>query len=922
MTKLKIYFAFLIPLFCYVTASAHDFEVDGIYYNITSDSDFTVTVTFRGSTYISYSNEYSGDVTIPEKVIYDSKEYSVTSIGERAFYNCSGLTSVAIPNSVTSIENYAFYLCSALTSLIIPNSVTNIGAWAFYGCSGLTNLTIPNSVTNIGSSAFYDCTSLSCVFNESDLSITKGSTSNGYVAYYAKCVVKGKGEIIDDYVFRTNETDEHYLCGYLGTETVITLPEKYRGEDYGIDESAFSGNADLASVTIPNSVISIGYRAFYGCSGLTSMIIPNSVTSIGNSAFEFCSGLTSVTIPNSVTSIGDHAFYGCSGLTSVTIPNSVTSIGSSAFDGCSGLTSVTIPNSVTSIGSSAFSRCSGLTSVTIPNSVTSIGSSTFSRCSGLTSVTIPNSVTSIGDHAFAFCSGLTNVIIPNSVTSIGDYAFGYCSGLTSVTIPNSVTSIGSSAFMYCSALTSVTIPNSVTSIGSSAFYGCIGELTVNCNIPSVGSSSYSAFGGSKFSSVIIGENVMEIGSYAFYDCSGLTSVTIPNSVTSIGRNAFYNCKSLYWVFNESDLSITKGSTSNGYVAYYAKCVVKGKGEIIDDYVFRTNETDEHYLCGYLGTETVITLPEKYRGEDYGIDESAFSGNADLVSVTIPNSVTSIGEGAFFNCTSLTSVYIERENPMAVDYSVFACKNKSNSLEEYIPNEATLYVPYDSKAAYENETGWSTFKNIVEINPIVCEIKDTAVIIEKELSLPISIRNDVGIAGFQCDIYIPEGLTLKTNEKGEYDISLNEERYDDHSIYMRQMPDGAVRIIVMSMSSSAIVGTEGNILTLNLVAGDSIGNYKVEVKNFNASDQKGKLYNANDTTGTVAVYYIPGDVNNDGIVAVNDIVYVVNYLLEDVAPDFHFSAADMDGDGNVFINDVVLLVNKILNMEPNAGQANN
>ena len=137
-----------------------------------------------------------------------------------------------------------------------------------------------------------------------------------------------------------------------------------------------------------------------------------------------------------------------------------------------------------------------------------------------------------------------------------------------------------------------------------------------------------------------------------------------------------------------------------------------------------------------------------------------------------------------------------------------------------------------------------------------------------------------------------------------------------------MPDGAVRIIVMSMSSSAIVGTEGNILTLNLVAGDSIGNHKVEVKNFNASDQKGKLYNANDTTGTVAVYYIPGDVNNDGIVAVNDIVYVVNYLLEDIAPDFHFSAADMDGDGNVFINDVVLLVNKILNMEPNAGQAKN
>ena len=165
-----------------------------------------------------------------------------------------------------------------------------------------------------------------------------------------------------------------------------------------------------------------------------------------SSAFSGCSGLTSITIPNSVTSIGSSAFEGCSGLTSVTIPNSVTSIGSSAFSRLLWPTSITIPNSVTSIGSSAFSGCSGLTSVTIPNSVTSIGDYAFSGCSGLTSVTIPNSVTSIGNYAFYNCSGLTSVTIGNSVTSIGDEAFWGCSGLTSVTIPNSVTSIGGNAF--------------------------------------------------------------------------------------------------------------------------------------------------------------------------------------------------------------------------------------------------------------------------------------------------------------------------------------------------------------------------------------------------------------------------------------------------------------------------------------------
>ena len=417
---------------------AHDFEVGGIYYNYLDKTAKTVEVTCKGNYHNSYSNEYTDSVTIPSSVTYSGTTYSVTSIGDEAFYYCNGLTSVTIPNSVTSIGDEAFYGCIGLTSIVIPNSVTSIGFYAFSYCRGLTSVTIPNSVTSIGSYAFYYCNGL----------------------------------------------------------TSVTIPNSVTS----IADHAFSYCSGLTSVTIPNSVTSIGSGAFSNCTGLTSVTIGNSVTSIGSYAFSYCRGLTSVTIPNSVASIGFEAFYGCTGLTEVNISDLLAwckiDFGNNrANPTCytnklklngSEIKDLVIPNDVTEIKYCAFYGCKGLTSITIPNSVTSIGDKAFYGCRGLTEVNISDlsawcKIDFSNNSANPLCyanklklngAEIKDLVIPNVITKIKDYAFYGCRGLTSVTIPNSVTSIGFEAFYYCKGLTSITIPNSVTSIGDEAFDGC------------------------------------------------------------------------------------------------------------------------------------------------------------------------------------------------------------------------------------------------------------------------------------------------------------------------------------------------------------------------------------------------------------------------------------------------------------------
>ena len=599
MKNLKSLLFSAVGLLCSTSMSAHDFEVDGIYYNIMSPEDKTVEVTFSGDSYDAVENEYSGFVTIPETVTYNDNIYSVNSIGSFAFAGCSALTSVEIPNSVTCFRSLAFEGCSGLTSIVIPNSVTDIFNQVFSGCSGLTSVVIPNSVTSIGDAVFSGCSSL----------------------------------------------------------TSVEIPNSVTS----IDHAAFSGCSNLTSVEIPNSVTSIGASVFQRCSSLTSVVIPNSVTKVGEYAFAGCSDLTSVIISNRMNSIDNCTFDGCTSLTSVVIPKSVTSIGSNAFDGCTSLTSVEIPNSVTSIGNYAFDGCSSLTSVVIPNSVTSIGINAFRQCSRLTSIVVAennptydsrdNCNAIIETQTNTLIAGCSNTTIPNSVTSIGNYAFMLCESLTSVEIPNSVTIIGSEAFEYCSSLTSVEIPNSVTSIGVYAFSGTAwynnqpdgvvyldtyllgykGTMPSNTSIK-IKEGTYliadcAFFDCSSLTSVEIPNSVTIIGKQAFYECSGLTSVEIPNSVTSIGYYAFEGCSGL------TSVEIPNSVTSIGDGAFaYCNSLTSITSYIPANKLFEINN---YVFEGIDKTNCTLYVP-------YGAQETyaATAGWSDFTNIVeMPASIT-------------------------------------------------------------------------------------------------------------------------------------------------------------------------------------------------------------------------------------------------------------------------------------------
>lgn len=457
MTRLLRFSLLTILLSTFISAAA--FTVDGINYKVISNVNKTVEVT---------SGNYSGDIVIPEKVNDSGIEYTVTKIGNSAFYYCYTIKSISLPNTITEIGESAFEYCVYLTSLTLPETLTTIGNGAFGYCNSITSLKIPKNVTSIATYITYGAKSLQEIVvadeNPNYSSLDGGLYSKDKTKLYAYPNMRYPNVVLPE-----------------GVTTIM--------------DGAFWDCADIKTISVPESVNILNPFCFYGCGSLTSINLPSSITTIPQGAFYYCTSLTSVVVPESVTSIGQTAFANCDSLLSVKLGNAVKTIGMSAFMNSGKLNDLTLPASLKSLGMSSL-RGTAIKSITIPKGCTSIGDYAFMGCNSLkeilvesgnvkyssvdgmlcnrqgweiiswpggkaTEYTIPQGITNIKQDAFSYCEHLEKIELINDVTTIGSYAFSDNANLKTVILGEKVTSIKEGVFSYCSSLNEIYCKNAV-----------------------------------------------------------------------------------------------------------------------------------------------------------------------------------------------------------------------------------------------------------------------------------------------------------------------------------------------------------------------------------------------------------------------------------------------------------------------------
>ena len=549
--------------------------------------------------------------------------------------------------------------------------------------------------------------------------------------------------------------------GYTKPTGDVVIPStiSFNGSVYmvtGIDQCAFIECDNMASITLPSSLTTIGPSAFFG-TYLTNLVIPNSVTTISSYAFttvrnvvyngnasgspwEACgvNGIldgdfyfadaqkttlnsyigngSSVTIPSTVVTMSEYAFAHCLNLTSVTLPDGLTTLPDRTFYQCYNLSSINFPEGLIHIGSGAFQSCKGLTSVNIPNSVNTIGGYAFEYCTNLGSVNIPSSVTSIGSLAFDdvphieyYGTAMGSPWGARTMNGIveGDYVYldearnivtAYIGAGGTVTIPSTVTTINQDAFKGCERMTSLTIPSNVTSLGNSCFSECTGLTSAHVDGSIVYMGSFVFDGDSSLTSITFGDNVQTIGRYCASYCQNLTDLTIGNGVRKIEEGAFCECTALHPVTIPSSVDTIEylAFYNVNYITYHGNATGSPWGALHYNAEFAFEDDAQTVLTAYLGIGGDVTIPSYTTT----IADGAFQNCISVTSVIIPESVTSIGNHAFAGCTGLETIHLQADVPPTVGNNTFSNINSN----------CVVYVPCGSIEAYQISPDWSVFDN--------------------------------------------------------------------------------------------------------------------------------------------------------------------------------------------------------------------
>ncbi len=873
----------LLLLALLLPATAHGFEVDGIFYDITSDT----TVTVLGG--------QGSDIVIPETVTYNDTTYTVTAIGDNAFAT-SEITRVVIGDSVKSVGRYAFVNCTGLKNVTIGKSVPTLryrkGAayfYAFKGCDNITSLTW-NAV---------NCTDMGNMGTTNIEQVTIGpevqSLPNNFVKESKICEVNIPNSVIS---IGSSAFQQCYYLERMNISNSVTT----------IGSSAFAECYGLTNVEIPNSVITIGGAAFASCCYITTLSIGNSVTTIGSKAFFECYSLRSIDIPNSVTTIGDGAFANCYSMSGVTIGNSVTSIGGAAFADCKRIEEINIPSSVTQISSGAFRGCENLSKVHItsleawcsisfdyPSSMSENyrdGTSNplyyahhlYLNGQEITDLVIPNSATAINGFAFIGCSGLKSVTLHNSVNSIGESAFMGCRGINSLTIPNSVTSIAYWAFKDCTGLTDAIIGNSLAGIGGNAFSGCselrsiivaddnsVYDSRENCNAIIETESNTLIVG---CQGTIIPRSVTSIAPEAFEGRGNLTSIFIPKTVTSIGIETY-----LDYSYNQET-----HSTDTVYRYYYynpfAACsalasIIVEEGNPVYDSRDNCNaiiETATNKLI--VGCKNTI-IPNTVTA----IGGGAFRGCTELTEINIPNSVTAIGDrddfyGAFGGCTGLTKVTFGNSVTTIGDGAFMSCTGLTNidlpSSLTTIGDMAFAGCTGLTSVTIPNSVNFEFSNDYYDVQQFYRCTGLTSVTIGSGIT-------EMGVTFLECP-NITNVTCLATTPP---------------TCHRFQMYVNGERIIVVDFDSEVF-----DQATLYVPAA-SLEAYQT------ASVWRGFQH-------IEPIPAVTGDVDGDGVVGIADITDLIDMLLNGNVSIETCPAADVDGDGIIGIADITELIDTLLN----------